>query len=520
MPTLAEVRQKYPQYADLSDQDLAKGLYQKYYSDMPYDQFSQKVGLSTAQPAQTPQQPEPSFMSQLGRQAGLQLARVPIDVVAALPLMAMNAGVGARNLLTGSNYELPGETFNKALDQYLPHAQTTGEKVITTLEGMLLGGKMPAPQELGDAKTAISGMLGFGKPPASAPSIPSNFVSPPANMTQEVLRSGQQAGYVAPPAQARPSWGARLGEAMAGKASVAQAAGEHNQTVTNTLARRALGLSDDAPLTVDTLSAIRANAGRVYKQVADTGEIAADNQFLDDLSNIGRSAEEIAKDFPDADVAASKEIGDLTNSLLRDKFSAKSAVEYLKELRSQASSNLSYQASADPAKRALGMAQREAAASLEDLIGRHLVQQGQPELAGSFDQARKLIAKTYSVQSALNESTGNVVANALGSQLKRGKPLSGQLELAARFARAFPKATRETNESQPFLSPWDFGWGGIGSIAAGNPLPFAYPFARIGIRKFLLSPAGQRMAAGQGTLGQIPPGLVMGSVPVSQQLTQ
>ncbi len=45
MPSLAEIRQKYPQYQDLSDQALADGLYRKHYSDMPRAEFDQKVGL-------------------------------------------------------------------------------------------------------------------------------------------------------------------------------------------------------------------------------------------------------------------------------------------------------------------------------------------------------------------------------------------------------------------------------------------------------------------------------------------
>lgn len=44
--TIADVRAKYPQYSDLSDEQLAKGLHQKFYSDMPYDQFSSKIGLA------------------------------------------------------------------------------------------------------------------------------------------------------------------------------------------------------------------------------------------------------------------------------------------------------------------------------------------------------------------------------------------------------------------------------------------------------------------------------------------
>jgi len=43
--TIDQVREKFPQYKDLSDEQLAQGLHKKFYADMPYDQFSTKVGL-------------------------------------------------------------------------------------------------------------------------------------------------------------------------------------------------------------------------------------------------------------------------------------------------------------------------------------------------------------------------------------------------------------------------------------------------------------------------------------------
>jgi hypothetical protein len=42
-----EIREKYPQYNDLSDEQLAQGLHKKFYSDLPYEDFSSKIGLST-----------------------------------------------------------------------------------------------------------------------------------------------------------------------------------------------------------------------------------------------------------------------------------------------------------------------------------------------------------------------------------------------------------------------------------------------------------------------------------------
>lgn len=43
--TIADVRQKYPQYGDMTDEQLAKALHNKYYSDMPYESFAKKIGL-------------------------------------------------------------------------------------------------------------------------------------------------------------------------------------------------------------------------------------------------------------------------------------------------------------------------------------------------------------------------------------------------------------------------------------------------------------------------------------------
>lgn len=45
MPSLAEIRQQYPQYDDLPDNKLADALHSKFYSDMPREEFNSKIGL-------------------------------------------------------------------------------------------------------------------------------------------------------------------------------------------------------------------------------------------------------------------------------------------------------------------------------------------------------------------------------------------------------------------------------------------------------------------------------------------
>lgn len=45
MPSLQDIRQQYPQYHDLTDKQLADGLYAKHYSDMPRTDFDAKIGF-------------------------------------------------------------------------------------------------------------------------------------------------------------------------------------------------------------------------------------------------------------------------------------------------------------------------------------------------------------------------------------------------------------------------------------------------------------------------------------------
>jgi len=54
---IQELRKKYPQYDDLSDQDLAAGFHKKFYSDLPFEDFAGRIGLS-ATPT-TPTAPAP-----------------------------------------------------------------------------------------------------------------------------------------------------------------------------------------------------------------------------------------------------------------------------------------------------------------------------------------------------------------------------------------------------------------------------------------------------------------------------
>ncbi len=44
---IQEIRQQFPQYDDLSDEQLADALHKKFYSDMPREEFNQRIGLQS-----------------------------------------------------------------------------------------------------------------------------------------------------------------------------------------------------------------------------------------------------------------------------------------------------------------------------------------------------------------------------------------------------------------------------------------------------------------------------------------
>lgn len=51
MATLAEIRAQYPQYDDLSDEELAGAMHRKFYSDMPFDAFAKRIGIGGPKPS-------------------------------------------------------------------------------------------------------------------------------------------------------------------------------------------------------------------------------------------------------------------------------------------------------------------------------------------------------------------------------------------------------------------------------------------------------------------------------------
>jgi len=462
----------------LSDSELQAMARQQQLAAIPDDQLQAMVA-------------QPDRMDTLGRQLGLA-GRAVINGVTGIPQMAADAGIAARNLVTGhidpTNWKTllfgsqkaaqEGATpsfssqFNESLTQAgLPEPKTWQEKTAGVVEGALAGSRVPVPQ--------------------AAEQAPANFVRP-AEMERQVLgdtvRKAQEHGYVVPPATTNRSGTNMTLETIAGKLSTQQNAAAHNQTVTNQLAKEAVGLNPDAPLTQEGLAAIRQEASQAgYEPIRAAGTIQAPASLHERLVGALSKYQGAERSFPGM---GKTELSDIVAKVDRPSFDAGDAIDLTKILRDKAS------AAFRAGDNGTGQGLREIDRAVEDSIEKGLQTKG-PEFEGAvqaFREARQTIAKSYSVEEAFNPGTGNVVAAKLAAALKKGTPLSGPLRDAARFAAAVPKAVQEPTTSMGVnhldmyapMTTMLFGHG-LTEKAAG----LAVPAGRWAARSYLLSPMGQ-----------------------------
>lgn len=365
--------------------------------------------------------------------------------------------------------------------------------------GALIGAATPvAVQGAGSVMKAIGGAI-------RGPAAPAGI--------QQAAQAAQQAGYVIPPTQVRPNLMNRILEGTAGKLSTAQNASARNQGVTNRLAASAVGLDPTQPITKDSLKAVRDVAGEAYEALKGRGSFAVDDEYLRTVAGLGNKNALINEAFPG--IRGGGMHGDPVDGLVKsmtptgENLSAEATVEAIKQLRFQAKGNMkNFQ---DPVKLELGRAQSNASEALESLIERNLANSENPELLGRFKDARQLIAKTRTIEDALNGASGNVDASKLAQALKRGRPLSGDLLAIAQFASRFPKAaqTVEKMGSLPQTSPLDWALAGGTSAATANPLGMLMMGVRPAARAAALSGPVQRgLLAQPGPVGTAVGGLL------------
>ena len=423
-----------------------------------------------------------------GRVGGVMLPAVGMAKIGSIPSfaklspLAQNVGMGA--VAGALTPEETGKTGANLYQEQLKQAGIGGTvgAVLTPLQKLI--GVLRGPEQT----TQMAGAVG----------------------------KAREAGYVIPPSQARGSFVNRALEGTAGKASTAQNASAKNQQVTNKLVSKALGLPEEEMLTPEGLGNIRTLAGKAYENIENIGTIKPSKEYIEGLNQIASKPLKAQAGFPNAKPSP---IIDLADSLRSDAFDGSAAVAKIIDLRDAA--NTAYGAK----QNLLGNANKKAANLLEDEIERHLSQTGQKQLLDEFRNGRQLIAKTYTVEKALNPVSGNVDAKALGRELKKGKPLTEELKTAAEFALQFPKATQtvEAMGSLPQTSPLDLMAAGAAS-AATTPAAMLTLGVRPAARAAALSnPIQNRLIQGEITPEQSALArmlMIQGGIPATNALIQ
>jgi hypothetical protein len=309
----------------------------------------------------------------------------------------------------------------------------------------------------------------------------------PANLTQAQLVAERAIaeGATLPPTQVNPSFINKLIEGISGKQQTSQIASVKNQQLINEQARKALNLAPDVEITPQVLQQFRAEKGLAYDALRSNPTYYSDKQFFADLNKETARLQNMKA----LDVSAELK---LLNNLKQMNFNGDELVESIKRLRDSAQTNSSPLANARD--KDLGRAQKFAAQQLEALAERNLTNFNQPDVMANFKQARQDIAKSYTIEKALNATTGNVSGADLGNLARKGKIVPAELQTLANAAGAYPTAFQNVARigSVPGFSPLDIGTAGIASAAAGNPSVMLSAATRPTLRSLAVSPMYQR----------------------------
>ena len=388
--------------------------------------------------------------------------------------------------------------------------------------GAIAGERIAGPQGemIGAlAPTAVSAAYGGLRGPALDAAKQRNL------MRDETLAKARAEGYRFPPSETNPTLVNRFLEGWAGKLTTRQMASLENSEVTTNIVKRSLNLKKDEPITEGALESVRSEAGLVYQKVKNFGasnnlRFKTDAQFRGDLNKLDSAVARASKEYPE--IVGNPGIDSLKSIAQKTDHEPAALVELIKDLRFQSKEN--YKSSSQqqrPAQAiALGDAQYKTANAVEEFLERMLSRSEQPKLMKEFRDARTAIARSYDVESALNDATGNVNARVLARLHDKNRPLGADLTTVAKTYKAFEKDLQAPEQigSQPGISPLDVGVGamspaGIGAMILGRPIVRSAIMSRP-YQALMGNPSYTPMIQGDSALGALLRGNL--SVPLTQ----
>jgi IS1 family transposase len=156
--TIQEVRQKYPQYTDLSDKQLVDALHKKYYSDIPINDFYKQVGLKET----IEEQPTPLSRKERAVDIGRSIATGAYKGIAGTAGLPGMLERGLEYLVTPTpkpedvGKKQPITKYFEALRNLRSMASPLPSLTTQPITEKLFGGYMPTYEQITDTRSCCS----------------------------------------------------------------------------------------------------------------------------------------------------------------------------------------------------------------------------------------------------------------------------------------------------------------------------------------------------------------------------
>lgn len=436
--TMADVRAKFPQYNDMSDDDLAAALHKQFYSDMPAEQFASKIGYTL------PGKPSIAPNTGLAGPAGgaVEAALGPADTLASATSHAASGaidpvlGLGARvyALLRGEDPNAAADAVHHwVASRGTYHAQTPAGNAVGDAANATLGA-VTAP--FNAAGNALDSATGHNKDLEHLAGGASDILGTAATLVPGVNAAldASRTAELANPANVAKT-GAEVGEAAGYKGLQSQQDLKlpGAQQVTDKLISDDAGLPQGQQLTVKAVQdARKAGPAKVYDGAKESvaPSMTQDPGLTQAITSIGDTASQLPRS---PDVEGLKETMLNQPDMTRDQLFANVA-----QARERAANFL---ASEDPDKIAVGHAYHQLANAYEDFIGRQLKANPNATVTlPQFQAARTQFAKNFAAEAALKG--GEHVDPMVYARIVAKDPdlLTGNAKIVGQTAAALPAA--------------------------------------------------------------------------------
>lgn len=315
-----------------------------------------------------------------------------------------------------------------------------------------------------------------------------------------ILAGTRKTGYKILPSEANPTSTMASLEGLVDTRKLASDIERHNQNIAQNVVRQELGLPDTTPLSAATLKEIGdTRVSPAYEAVGKTGQIPLSQSFMDAMKNI---ADEVQSAMGQSTtLARGKKAKAIAEEMMGNtSLDASMLTKTLSDLRTLKSKAISGEKKDMAAYNYYSRIEK----AIELEVENHLSSQSSStaallrgpalKLFQDYKAARELGAKTHAVRDAMDGDMFEIDPTVLGEAQAGGAPLTGGLESMAHAGRQYPHSMTKPINTPHGPTALDRSAVMAGALH-GAPLWAAVPGVSYGLRKFMLSDLGQRLAS-------------------------